>query len=122
MTSRNFAERSARLLFETKAEDIQVLDLRKLGGPADFFVIASGASSPHVRALADHVEQEWKRAGERAWHAEGYEAERWVLLDYIHVVIHISQPRTREFSLLDRLWGHAREHQIAYVLPARGRT
>src|SRR5207249_2449995 len=96
MTSRQFAERSARLLFDKKAEDIQVLDLRKLGGPADFFVIASGFSTTHVRSLAEHVELEWKRSGERPWHVEGFEAERWILLDYVTVVVHIFQPRTRE--------------------------
>ena len=119
MTPRQFAERSARLLHQKKAEEIQVLDLRKLGGVSDFFVIASGASSPHVRALAEHVQQEWKKAGQRPWHVEGAAAERWVLLDYVNVVIHLFHPRTREFYMLERLWGDAEKLRIDFDLSQR---
>jgi len=116
MTSRELAERCARILHEKKAEDIQVLDLKKLGSVADFFVLASGASAPHVRALADHVEASLKEERQKPWHVEGYEAERWVLLDYVGVVVHIFQPRTREYYLLERLWGDAEKLKIDYEL------
>jgi ribosome-associated protein len=116
MTSRQLAERCARILHEKKAEDIQVLDLKRLGSVADYFVLASGISSPHVRALADHVEGRLKDDDERPWHVEGYEAERWVLLDYVGVVVHIFQPRTREYYLLERLWGDAEKLEIDYQL------
>ena len=116
MTSRQLAERCARLLYEKKAEDIQVLDLKKLGTVADYFVLVSGVSSTHVRALADHVEQRLKESGQRPWHVEGYEAERWVLLDYVGVVVHIFQPRTREYYMLERLWGDAEKLHVDYQL------
>ncbi len=119
MTSRQFAERCARLLFEKKGEDIQVLDLRRLGAVSDFFVVASGASSTHVRSLAEHVELYWKQQGQRPWHVEGYEAERWVLLDYVNVVVHIFHPKTREFYMLERLWGDAERLNVDFELPKR---
>ncbi|HVP37646.1 MAG TPA: ribosome silencing factor [Candidatus Saccharimonadales bacterium] len=122
MTSRQLAERCARLLFEKKAEDIQVLDLRKLSAVTDFFVVASATSSPHVRALGEHVEDTLRRAGHRPWHTEGYPAERWVLLDYVNVVVHIFHPQTREFYLLERLWGDAEKVKVDYHVPERSGT
>jgi ribosome-associated protein len=122
MTAIKLAERIARLLHEKKAEDIQVLDLRKLGAVTDFFVVASGNSSTHVKSLAEHVEDTLRGAGQRAWHTEGYSAERWVLLDYINVVVHVFHPKTREFYLLERLWGDAERIQIDYVVPERSGT
>ena len=116
MTSRQLAEQTARLLYERKAEDIQILDLRKLGAVSDYFVVASGISTTHVRALADHVGGELKDAGMRPWHVEGYEAERWVLLDFVNVVVHIFHPQTREFYLLERLWGDAEKLKIDFVV------
>lgn len=121
MTSRQFAERCARLLFEKKAEDIQVLDLRKLGAVTDFFVVASGASAPHVKALAEHVEDTMRGHGQRPWHSEGYSAERWILLDYVNVVVHVFHPKTREFYLLERLWGDAERIPLDFVVPDRSR-
>jgi len=122
MNSRQLAERCARLLHEKKAEDIQVLDLRKLGAVTDFFVVASGVSSPHVRALAEHVEEDLDRAGQRPWHTEGYSAERWILLDYVHVVVHVFHPHTREFYLLERLWGDAERIQVDYHVSQRSHS
>ena len=119
MTAKQFAERAARLLHDRKAEDIKVLDLRKLGAVSDFFVVASGNSTTHVRALADHVELEMKKAGQVPWHVEGYEAERWVLLDYVNVVVHIFHPQTREFYLLERLWGDAEKLTIDFLVSQR---
>jgi ribosome-associated protein len=113
---RQLAERCARVLYERKAEDVRVLDLRKLAGVADFFVIATGVSNTHVRALADHLEEEMKEVGTRPWHVEGYEAERWILLDYVSVVVHVFQPRTREYYMLERLWGDADKVEIDHLL------
>ncbi len=122
MTSRQFAEETARQLFARKAEDLQVLDLRKLGAVTDFFVVASGNSPVHVRALADHVEEHWDRTSERPWHVEGHQAGSWILLDYVNVVVHIFHPKAREFYLLERLWGDAEKLDLDSVLSERSRS
>jgi ribosome-associated protein len=122
MTAIKLAERCARLLFEKKAEDILVLDLRKLSAVTDFFVVASGSSSTHVGALAEHVEDTLREAGLRPWHTEGYSAQRWVLLDYVHVVVHVFHPKTREFYLLERLWGDAERVKVDFLVPERSGT
>lgn len=90
-----------------KASDIVALDLRALGGVADYFLICSAASEPQVKAIAEAVEDKLRAAGARPWHVEGREGRRWVLLDYVEFVVHVFHEKTREYYLLERLWGDA---------------
>ena len=97
-----------------KAEDIVLLDLRKLSPIADFFVVCSGVGETHVKAISDAV-REGLAAGDepaKAWHVEGYETLRWVLLDYIDAVIHVFHPAARDYYALERLWGDARATEL----------
>jgi len=92
---------------ERKAVDGLVLDLRGLTDATDAFLIASGTSDTHVRAIAEHVLETLRLRGSRAHHVEGMAAGRWVLLDFVDFVVHIFHPVMREFYLLERLWGDA---------------
>jgi len=91
-----------------KASDIVALDLRELDGVADLFLICSGSSDVQVKAIAEAVEDKLTEAGYKPWHVEGREGRRWVLLDYVELVVHVFHERTREYYLLERLWGDAR--------------
>ena len=91
-----------------KAIDMVGLDLSGLDGVADFFLICSGSSEPQVKAIAEAVEEKLREQGARPWHVEGREYRRWVLLDFVDVVVHVFHERTREYYLLERLWGDAR--------------
>jgi len=91
-----------------KAQAVLGLDLSDLEGVADFFLICSGTSEPQVRAIAEAVEEKLHALGARPWHVEGREGRRWVLLDYVDVVVHVFHEKTREYYLLERLWGDAR--------------
>ncbi len=91
-----------------KASDLVGLDLSGLDGVADYFLICSAASEPQVRAVAEAVEERLRTIGARPWHVEGREGRRWVLLDYVDLVVHVFHERTREYYLLERLWGDAR--------------
>jgi ribosome-associated protein len=84
-----------------------VLDLRGLSDATDFFVIASGTSDTHVRAVAERAIEELEEAGRSAHHAEGLTQGRWVLLDYVDFVVHVFHPSVREFYQLERLWADA---------------
>ncbi len=84
-----------------------MLDLRGLSEATDFFVIASGTSDTHVRAVAEHAMELLAGAGRTAHHAEGLTAGRWVLLDYVDFVVHVFHPSAREFYQLERLWADA---------------
>ncbi len=90
-----------------KAVDILALDLRKLSDAMDFFVLASGSSDTHVRALAEHVIEALAGEGRRPHHAEGMSAGRWVLIDFVDFVVHVFHPTLRDFYQLERLWTEA---------------
>ena len=91
-----------------KATDLVGLDLSGLDGVADYFLICSGASEPQVKAIAEEVEDKLRECGAKPWHVEGREFRRWVLLDFVDVVVHVFHERTRDYYLLERLWGDAR--------------
>ena len=95
-----------------KANEVVVLDLRRLSDATDYFVIASGTSDTHVRALAEHVEQALRSAKRRPHHVEGVTAGRWALLDFVDFVVHIFHPTVRDFYQLERLWADAPEVSV----------
>ena len=90
-----------------KAQGLVVLDLRGLCDATDFFIIASGTSDTHVRALADSVVEALKESGQRPHHIEGLPGGLWVLLDFVDFVVHVFHPTLREFYQLERLWADA---------------
>jgi ribosome-associated protein len=99
--------RAVELCLERHAREPLVLDLRDLSDATDFFLIASGDSDVHVRSIAEHVIQELAGEGVKPAGIEGERAARWVLIDYIDLVIHVFHPMVRDFYQLERLWGDA---------------
>ncbi|MEO5618269.1 MAG: ribosome silencing factor [Candidatus Eisenbacteria bacterium] len=91
-----------------KARDLVALDLRELNGVADYFLICSASSEVQVKAVAEAVDDKLRESGSKPWHVEGYSGRRWVLLDFVEVVVHVFHEKTREYYMLDRLWGDAR--------------
>ena len=92
----------AAALADRKAVDPVVLDLRGLSEATDYFVIASGTSDAHVRGMAEHLMTKLA-----PHHVEGLTPGRWVLLDYVDVVVHLFHPELRDFYQLERLWADA---------------
>lgn len=99
--------RAMELAEDRKGRDITVLDLRGLSSATDFFLIVTGTSDIHVRAVAGHIMDELKRDGVRPDHVEGVQGGRWVLIDYIDFVVHVFHPAARDFYQLEQLWGDA---------------
>lgn len=99
---------AAETALSKKARDLVALDLRELNGVADYFLICSGTSEVQVKAIAEAVDEKLRESGAKPWHVEGFEGRRWVLLDFVEVVVHIFHQKTREYYMLDRLWGDAR--------------
>ena len=112
------ARRAAQLVHDMKAQDVVLLDLKGVTDMSDYFLIATGTSDTHVRAIAQHVELEMKKAGAPAHHVEGAEQGRWALLDFVDVVVHVFHPTLRNFYQLERLWGDAREVPVAQAAAA----
>lgn len=101
-------KRAANASIAKKAIDPVALDLRELHGVCDYFYICSASSEVQVKAIAEAIEEKLREVGARPWHVEGLDGRRWVLLDYVDLVIHVFHEKTREYYLLDRLWGDAR--------------
>lgn len=95
-----------------KAMDIKSLEITDLTVVADYFVIATGTSGTHIRALADEVEDTLTKMGVEPNHIEG-KTTGWILLDYGTVVVHLFTPDQRELYSLEHLWGDAKQVDIS---------
>jgi len=101
-----------------KAENIAVLDLRKLGAFTDFFLICSGLSHPQIQAISDAIEEQLDKLGVVRARREGNSRTAdWVLLDYGSFVVHVFSARARLFYDLERLWRAAARIAIPDSLP-----
>lgn len=105
-------------LREKKAEDITLIELAPLEyAPADAYVIAHAGSHRQVEAIAESVEEQvGKHLREKPWHREGFENKEWILLDYVHVVVHVMLEETRRFYDLEELWNDARRIDDPHLL------
>ena len=117
MDSKILALKLAEFALTKKAEDIKILDLRKITTIADFFVICTANSEPQVKAVADAILEGAKKDGETVWHKEGTNMRSWVLLDFVDVVVHVFLKDTRSFYSLEKLWGDAQITEVTDEAP-----
>lgn len=108
MTAKTLAKKIAVLALTKKASNVVTMDLRKLSGATDYFVICTADSEPQVKAIADAVRVGTETMGVHLWHIEGLKALSWVLLDYVDVVLHIFHKDARSFYNLERIWNDAK--------------
>lgn len=107
-SSLDLAQRAAAILLDRKANDVVLLSLKGVSDMTDYFLIASGTSDTHVRALGNSVLEDLKKeTGQMAHHVEGLQQGRWVLLDYVDFVVHVFHPTLRNFYQIERLWADA---------------
>ncbi|MBC7889899.1 MAG: ribosome silencing factor [Ferruginibacter sp.] len=94
---------------EKKGENIVSLDLRKIPeAVADFFIICEASNNTQLKAIADFVEEDVKlKCAEAAYKHEGRQAQQWILIDYVNVVVHIMMPDPRKFYQLEEMWSDA---------------
>lgn len=108
MTPEDLVHAITELASDRKAEDIVQLDVRRIIGYTDYFVICTGRSDRQVKAIHDAI-HEGMKAQHRVFpeRVEGLTHGRWVLMDYLDVVVHVFTPETREYYRLEQLWGEA---------------
>lgn len=95
-------------LLDKKAEEITILDIHELTTLADKFVICHAATDVQIKAIADSVvKQTADQLGEKPWKEEGRNTRRWVILDYVNVVVHIFKKELREYYALEKMWNDA---------------
>ncbi|RZJ69703.1 ribosome silencing factor [Flavobacterium sp.] len=95
---------------DVKGNDIDILDLREIENSAcDYFVICNGNSNTQVNAIVNSIQKSVsKEIHEKPWHVEGAENGEWVLMDYVHIVVHVFQKQIREYYDIESLWGDAK--------------
>lgn len=94
----------ARAALEKKASNVEIIDLVGKADYTDYLVLMSGSSDRHVRALADEIQEQLRKARVRPLSVEGITAGSWILIDYGDVVVHVFQEATRAVYDLDGLW------------------
>ncbi len=107
--AKTFALDAARVAAGRHCSDIVVLDLKGKSPATDYFVIATGTSNRQMRAVADEICEAAKEQGQQRFGRAGYEQARWILLDFVDVVIHIFDSEYRDYYDLELLWGDARQ-------------
>jgi ribosome-associated protein len=108
MDSRKLALLCRELADNKKAEDIAILDVRALSSVTDYFVIASGTSEPHLRAIVDEIEEKLREEHQIKPKAiDGTLQTAWVVLDYFDVIVHVMRHDIRQRYDLETLWGDA---------------
>jgi ribosome-associated protein len=105
--SSTFAAQVIEWGLSKKAEDPVLLDLREIFDVTDCFVVLTGSSELQVRAIVDAILDGALEQKDKPNHVEGREGGRWVLLDFVHVVVHVMLPEMRMRYGLERLWGDA---------------
>lgn len=96
MTSEELSNQLSQALADTKAIDVKTYDVRGKSGIADFFVVATGAAAPHLKALV--------KALPKAYRVSGDPESGWIVADYFDVVVHVFSPEARAYYALEKLW------------------
>lgn len=104
LTPAEIAAIAAKALDDKKARDVTVLKTAEQTVLADYFVICSGTSAPHVKALVDEVDRRLSEAGEDLIRREGLRSDIWVLMHFGSVIVHVFTDEARKFYNLERLW------------------
>lgn len=101
-------------LLEKKAKNIILMDVRELTTLTDYFIVCHGTSDTQIRALSSSAQVKVKEElGESVWKQEGVDARRWVILDYVNVVVHIFSEEKRDYYGIERMWNDAIITEIA---------
>jgi ribosome-associated protein len=108
MDSKKLALLCRKLADDKKAENLVVLDVRKLSSVTDYFVIASGSSQPHLRAIVEEITSKLRDEGLRPARTDGATAGSWVVLDYFDVIVHVMHTEARTRYDLEGLWNDAK--------------
>lgn len=115
--SRSKALIAAEAASAKKAGDILILEVGPLIAITDYFVICSGNTERQVKTIADEIFRDLAAQGEKPYRREGEQEQRWILLDYLDIVIHIFHVEEREYYEIERLWADAPRVAFSEAVP-----
>ena len=112
LTAKKFALEAAKIALERHCTDVVVLDLTGKSPATDYFLIATGTSNRQTCSVADEIMEMGKKHNFRIFGRAGYEQGKWVLLDFVDVVVHLFDKEFRQYYDLELLWGDAKKLKI----------
>lgn len=115
MTELQLAKEIIKVLDRKKGFDIKLIETFEHTIVGDYFIIVTGTSNTHIKALTDEVDYELKLLGVNPDHIEG-KATGWILMDYTSVLVHVFTPESREYYNLEHLWRDAKEIDISDII------
>ena len=110
--TKEFAVKAAQLAISRHCTDVVVLDLKGKSPATDYFLIATGTSDRQMRSVSDEISELARNMSLQRFGRAGYEQGRWILLDYVDIMIHIFDEEYRDFYDLELLWGDAKKLKI----------
>ena len=112
LNAKKFAIEAAKIALERHCTDVVVLDLTGKSPATDYFLIATGTSDRQIKTIADEIVQLAHKNNSRLFGRAGYEQGKWILLDFVDVVVHIFDEEFRQYYDLELLWGDAEKLKI----------
>jgi ribosome-associated protein len=112
LNAKKFAIEAAKIALERHCTDVVVLDLTGKSPATDYFLIATGTSDRQIKTVADEIIQFARQNNLRLFGRAGYEQGKWILLDFVDVVIHLFDEEFRQYYDLELLWGDAERLKI----------
>jgi len=106
-SARKLAVAAAKIALDSNAEDIVVLDLRKISPVTDYFVICTGSSDRQMRTVCDEIAEYGRKVDQPVWQVAGGESAEWIVMDFVDVVVHIFDQRHRRYYDLELIWGES---------------
>ncbi|MDD2598882.1 MAG: ribosome silencing factor [Kiritimatiellae bacterium] len=104
INSQQIADEVVKALEEKQALDIRVFDVREGSNITDFYVVASGNSAPHLKALLSEAGRHMKSCDVQTYRSSGESDSGWVVIDFLDVVLHVFSPEARAYYAIEKLW------------------
>lgn len=104
MTVEEQVRRIAQALEERKGTDVKIYDVRGKSALADYYIVATGAAAPHLKALVAESQRVMKEEGVSSYRTSGDPESGWIVVDYIDVIVHVFSPEARAYYALEKLW------------------
>ena len=92
-----------------QAKDIRIFDVRGQSSVTDFYVVATGTSAPHLKALISETQRRMKELGISSYRTSGESDSGWVVVDFVHAVVHVFSTEARAYYAIEKLWSTAKE-------------
>tara|TARA_B100001540_G_scaffold270698_1_gene254042 strand:+ start:1906 stop:2250 length:345 start_codon:yes stop_codon:yes gene_type:complete len=113
MNEKKIAHKIAQLMLDKKAVDIKIINVTGLTSLTDYFINCSSESDPQTRAIKNHIQDKlFEEYNIKPLNIEGYEGLKWVLMDYINIVINVFHKEQREYYNVERLWADGEVEDI----------